>query len=694
MSQVSQSTKDLQAARATATFSPAKMGEVIRRADFVSDPEVRRRMRQLREEDPAFSRSTRPYMSRAGRLEAGMRTSNRVLELAQENGWDYLEYGTFLQSLGDNTGLHLHEVAFQPVINSQGSDEQKKLWMPRCTAHEILGCYLQTELGHGSNVQGLETTATYDSKTEEFVIDSPTVSSTKWWIGALGITATHGVVQARLIINGKDFGPHLFITQLRSLEDHSLMPGVEAGEIGPKAHGGFAAVDNGWARFNHVRVPRSHMLARFAQVSASGEYTKPPHSKLSYGGMIFIRAQMIGGISWSLAKAATIATRYLHIRRQFADTEAKAGQEGFGVERQVITYPSVYMRIIPQIAKSVVFLTAAADIATLYASMAAKLASGDMELLAETHAVSSGLKVYVSTEIVEGIETCRRAMGGHGYMDAAGVGKLYAKELPSTTYEGDNFILNLQVARAALKSLKAYRSSPTTFTPSPSSAYLTALSTSLPITTYLSFHSSSTQLLLIQTRAALHVDRLQRLLDSGRAWSDVSWECVKVARAVVEAYLVGRMLEAIDDGGVLSEGVEEKEKAVLRKVVQFFILHTLELSIPDLLEFGIIPASSPYSSPNDVLPGPIEALRRIVNDLAKELLPETVALVDSFDFSDYDLDTEIGKYDGRAYESLLERAKRDADLNAGDEATRERLYEQHIKPILQRGREINARSKL
>ena len=70
--------------------------------------------------------------------------------------------------------------------------------------------------------------------------------------------------------------------------------------------------------------------------------------------------------------------------------------------------------------------------------MATLLADGDTSLLAETHAVSSGLKSYVSASVVEGIEILRRAMGGHGVLDSSGLGRIYAAELPSTTYEGDN----------------------------------------------------------------------------------------------------------------------------------------------------------------------------------------------------------------------------------------------------------------
>ena len=92
-------------------------------------------------------------------------------------------------------------------------------------------CYLQTELGHGTNVGSLETTATYIPQTQEFEIHSPTLTSTKWWVGALAKSSTHGVVQAKLILpSGEDVGPHLFFIQLRSLGEsfaHSLNQGSQ-----------------------------------------------------------------------------------------------------------------------------------------------------------------------------------------------------------------------------------------------------------------------------------------------------------------------------------------------------------------------------------------------------------------------------------------------------------------------------------
>lgn len=66
-----------------------------------------------------------------------------------------------------------------PAIKGQGTDEQQQKWLPLAYKMQIIGCYAQTELGHGSNVQGLETTATFDPKTDEFVINSPTLTSSK-----------------------------------------------------------------------------------------------------------------------------------------------------------------------------------------------------------------------------------------------------------------------------------------------------------------------------------------------------------------------------------------------------------------------------------------------------------------------------------------------------------------------------------
>jgi acyl-CoA oxidase len=86
------------------------------------------------------------------------------------------------------------------------NDEQKEKWVPMCRTQKWWVCYGQTEIGHGSNVAGLLTTATLDKETDEFVINTPCDAAAKFWPGDLGYHSTHAVVMARLLIGELDYG--------------------------------------------------------------------------------------------------------------------------------------------------------------------------------------------------------------------------------------------------------------------------------------------------------------------------------------------------------------------------------------------------------------------------------------------------------------------------------------------------------
>ena len=182
----------------------------------------------------------------------------------------------------------------------------------------LVGTYIQTELGHGTYVRGLETTATFDRERQEFILHSPTLTSIKFWPGTGGITANFGLVMAKLIIDGVDHGVHAFVVQLRSLIDHKLEPGIETGDIGPKI--GFESHDNGYIKFNHARVPLFNMLMKNAVVSKGGVFTRVGSELVMYACMLILRASLCLYAALLLSISSTIAVRYSSVRRQTVAT--------------------------------------------------------------------------------------------------------------------------------------------------------------------------------------------------------------------------------------------------------------------------------------------------------------------------------------------------------------------------------------
>jgi acyl-CoA oxidase len=195
---------------------------------------------------------------------------------------------------------------------------------------KIMGCYAQTELGHGSNVAGLETTATLDKATDEWVIHSPTVTSTKFWPGGLGLWATHAVVFAQCIVDENNFGVNAFVVPLRDLENHMPFKGIKVGDLGNKL--GYNSKDNGWLMFDSVRIPRKHMLDRFAHIDKEGSMEMRGNPKAIYGTMVNIRAQLIYGAGYTIKRALIIGVRYAVCRRQFSTL----GNEQ--MERKILDY--------------------------------------------------------------------------------------------------------------------------------------------------------------------------------------------------------------------------------------------------------------------------------------------------------------------------------------------------------------------
>jgi acyl-CoA oxidase len=68
-------------------------------------------------------------------------------------------------------------------IDNLGTEVHQKYKDRLVDAQSDVGCFALTELGHGSNVRSIQTTAHYDPKREEFILNTPSDLAMKFWIG-------------------------------------------------------------------------------------------------------------------------------------------------------------------------------------------------------------------------------------------------------------------------------------------------------------------------------------------------------------------------------------------------------------------------------------------------------------------------------------------------------------------------------
>lgn len=222
----------LRAERSNSSVDPAALAKLLHGEDQLA---LRARVESIiRKEGFEEKLSQLNSLGRVERMEESLKRGKHLKSLRKQHGWNDDEYVAAIGASGEMNVYGLHDKAFIKCLTDQTTDEQKKLFLEPAKRDEIIGCYAQTELSHGSNVRGLETTATWDEKTGDFVIHSPQLTSAKWWIGTLGRTANYALVMAQLIVKGKNYGPHTFVVQVRDLGNHEPLEGVYVGDIGPK----------------------------------------------------------------------------------------------------------------------------------------------------------------------------------------------------------------------------------------------------------------------------------------------------------------------------------------------------------------------------------------------------------------------------------------------------------------------------
>ena len=334
---------------------------------------------------------------------------------------------------------------FGGAIENLGTERHHKAYVQKIIDLELLGCFAMTETGHGSDVQALETTATYDPATQEFVIDSPTRTSRKDYIGGAAETARVAAVFAQLITpDGEGHGVHCLVVPIRDDEGNDL-PGVTTSDCHYK--GGLPGVDNGRIQFDHVRVPRENLLNKYADVAEDGTYSSPienPGRRFFTMLGTLIRGRVtVGGSAAAAARVALdIATRYALERRQF---EAPGDDN----EVLIMDYLVHQRRLFPLIAQSYALQFAQNELVAKCHELQTS-DDPDAEEQRELESRAAGLKAANTWHATRAIQEAREACGGAGYLAENRLIALKADTDVFTTFEGDNHVLTQLVAKELL----------------------------------------------------------------------------------------------------------------------------------------------------------------------------------------------------------------------------------------------------
>lgn len=607
---------------------------------------------------------------REGQYLEGLRFGKAIMDDEVQHRHGIFDFHTHQYALGISSPYGHNPLMFGPTLALQTSPEQRARWMPLVDSGKIIGTFVQTELGHGTFVRGLETMATFDEVTDEFVINSPTLTSTKYWPSALAFTASHAIVMAKLVIKGKDHGSHPFLVQIRSMEDYKTLPGVEAGDIGSKI--GFNTTDMGYAIFNNVRIPRDQMLMGHAKVLHDGTYIKPPHPKLAYTTLTYTRVCIIHVSAFQLAQAVVIASRFSVVREQGVGTATDVKQE-----IAIIEYKSQHYRLLTIMSQAYALLFASQVCTKAYRALLGEQLNGEHKVLPQIHALTAALKAYNTQTCLDGVEDARKCCGGFGYSDMSGFTTILSTVLPLPTLEGENYVMYQQTARYLVKGIAAFQSNNEV---DDQLAYLRLPQEShCPLSTAADFLDPDNQITIFRHRAARLVFDAAALLEKAQkddglpyaqAWNKHMLPLVRASHAHIELFVLECFSSAVN------ACPDPATRQTLTHLRNLFALTAMEnpafSGAMGFVEDGYINAQH------------LATIRETVHGLLSNLLPDLISLGDAWDFTDPSLGSAIGMYDGNMYERLMAWTKQ-LPLNVrarDDQSLHRKGYDGIIEPML------------
>jgi len=340
---------------------------------------------------------------------------------------------------------------FGSAILYLGTEHHFKTFLPGAVNFEVPGAFAMTETGHGSDVASIGTTATYDSATEEFIIHTPDRHSYKDYLGNAALHGHAAVVFAQLYTGGEKHGVHAFYVPIR--KKGKLLPGVGSEDDGLK--GGLNGIDNGRLFFNQVRIPRTNLLNRYADVTPEGTYTSVIDSPgrrffTQLGALVQGRVSLTGAVVNAQKLALDIAVRYGLERKQFAGADGK--------EQTLLDYGRHQRRLLPLLARTYAQIFTHQELLEQFHLVFTGENDTD-EARQDLETVAAASKALSTWYALDTIQECREACGGQGFMAQHRLTGLRADLDVYVTFEGDNNVMLQLVAKRLLTDYaKAFKS--------------------------------------------------------------------------------------------------------------------------------------------------------------------------------------------------------------------------------------------
>ena len=529
---------------------------------------------------------------------------------------------------------------FGGAVSLLGTSRHDHL-LPQITSGELQGCFAMTETGHGSDVQSLLTTATFDPATDEIVVHSPEPAARKDYIGNAARDGRLAAVFAQLVVDGESRGVHCVLVPIRG-DDGTTAPGVTIEDCGAKL--GLGGVDNGRLLFDRVRVPRTNLLGRYGDIDDSGTYS----SSIDHPGRRFFtmlgtlvrgRISVAGGAGAAARSALAVTTTYAATRRQFA-------APGTDVETTVLDYRTYQRRLMPRIAAAYALQLAQHElVSALDDVLAGRATSEHDQRRLETRA--AGIKVLTTRHATDTIQECRELCGGAGYLWANRLAALKADTDIFTTFEGDNTVLLQLVAKSLLTEYQqtfgdldtagivrfgARLAAGTVIERSSARGIIQRLVDAAPGREEdVTFAVRGTQLRLLREREEHMLEGLARRLraatapeaDSFAVFNACQDHLVDAATAHVERMVAESFAESVEICD------DPATRFVLARVCDLHLLSTIERHKAWYLEH------------DRLSPARAKALTALVNEICAELRPVASDLVAAFGIPDGLLSTEM-----------------------------------------------------